>query len=78
MNKNSGESHQLRIGHPLGEYIISEARKAPTTPLDLYFRLDEHPIRKSLLEEQRGHSGVSYVFKAVSWNEYDSQEDIIC
>ena len=78
LNKNSGESHQLRIGHPLGEYIINEARKASATPLDICFRLDGHPIRKSLLEEQRGHSGVSYVYKVVSWNEHESQEDIIC
>ena len=78
LNKNSGESHQLRIGNPLGEYIVSEARKALTTPLDICFSLDEHPIRKSLLEEQRGHSGTSYVYKVLSWNEHDSQEDIIC
>jgi hypothetical protein len=78
LNKNSGESHQLRIGHPLGEYIVSEARKAPSTPLDICFRLDEHPFRKSLLEEQRGHSGISFLYKVMSWNEHDSQEDIIC
>lgn len=78
LNKNSGDSHQLRIGHPLGEYIVNEACKAPATPLDICFRLNEHPIRKSLLEEQRGHSGVSYVYKVMSWNEHDSQEDIIC
>ena len=30
------------------------------------------------MEEQRGHSGVSYVYKVMSWNEHDSQEDIIC
>ena len=30
------------------------------------------------LEEQRGHSGISFVYKVISWNEHDSQEDIIC
>lgn len=78
LNKDSGEFHQLRISHPLGEYVINEARKSASTPLDICFSLDDHPFRKSLLEGQRGHSGISYVYMVKSWNEHDSQEDLIC
>lgn len=78
LSKNCGEAHQLRISHPLGEYIIEEAHKSSTNALDISFNLDGHPFRKSLLEEQRGHSGISFVYKAVFWNEHDSQENIIC
>lgn len=78
LSKNNCEFHQLRISHPLGEYIIGEVHKCPTNALDISFNLDGHPFRKSLLEEQRGHSGTSFVYKVVSWNEHDSQEDLIC
>lgn len=78
LSKDSGECHQLRISHPLGEYIVSEAQKCSANALDIRFNLDRHPFRKSLLEEQRGHSGTSFVYKVVSWNEHDSQEDLIC
>lgn len=78
LSKDSGENHQLRINHPLGEYIVNEARKISSEALNITFSLDKHPYRKSLLEEQRGHSGVSFVYKVFSWNKHDSQEDLIC
>ena len=78
LNKNSGKYHQLRVSHPLGEYIIKKALKVSTSTLDIQFNLSNHPFRKSLLEEQRGHSGFTYVYRVFSWNEHDSQEDLIC
>ncbi|MBQ8272665.1 MAG: DEAD/DEAH box helicase family protein [Tidjanibacter sp.] len=78
LGKDNGCDHQLRLTHPLGEYIIAEARQSDTNSLSIVFDLDGHPIRKSLLEEQRGCSGISYVYKVYTYNEHDSQEDLIC
>lgn len=78
LSKDCGKYHQLRISHPLGEYIIKKALDVSTSTLDIQFNLSHHPFRKSLLEEQRGHSGISYVYRVFSWNEHDSQEDLIC
>lgn len=78
LSKDYGKYNQLRVSHPLGEYIIKKALKVSTSTLDIHFNLSNHPFRKSLLEEQRGHSGISYVYRAFSWNEHDSQEDLIC
>lgn len=77
LNKDSGSNHQLRISHPLGEYILKRGLDSPTDDLHIVFNLDNYPFRKSLLEEHRGTSGVSYAYKVYSHNEYDSQEDLI-
>lgn len=78
LNKDCGENNHLRINHPLGEHIIEFAKKASSDSLQIDFNLDLYPYRKSLLEEYRGDSGVSLVYKVCSGNEYDSQEDLIC
>lgn len=77
LNKECGDDHQLRTSHPLGEHIISRGMVAPTDDQHIVFNLDNYPYRKSLLEEYRGTSGVSYAYKVNSHNEYDSQEDMI-
>ena len=77
LNKDSGDDHQLRTTHPLGEYIIQKGLDSSTDDLHIIFDLDNYPFRKSLLEEYRGTSGVSYAYKVHSHNEYDSQEDLI-
>lgn len=77
LNKDSGDNHQLRTTHPLGEYIIQKGLDSSTDDLHIVFNLDNYPFRKSLLEEYRGFSGVSYAYRVQSHNEYDSQEDLI-
>ena len=77
LNKDSGDDHQLRTTHPLGEHIIHKGLDSSTDDLHIVFDLDNYPFRKSLLEEYRGTSGLSYAYKVHSYNEYDSQEDLI-
>lgn len=78
LSKNCSEGYQLRLTHPIGAFILEEANKTSLDPLNMVFNLDEQDIRKSLLVAQRGNSGRCYIYKVRTWNDHDSQEDIIC
>lgn len=78
ISKDCGEANQLRLMSPLGEYIVSEALKSNRETLALHFNQEVLPYRKSLLVDRKGTSGIAHVHIVKSWNEHDSQENLIC
>jgi len=56
--RRSGESHLYRLGHPLGEFVLEQA-KSRTLPLArLVFDYAAYPLRVSTLESLRGKQGM--------------------
>ncbi len=77
LNKENGECHQLRLGHPLGEYIIRTAQSTKLTESLLTFNLSGYLYKSMLLESYKGCSGYLYAYCVKSTNQYDNKEDMI-
>ena len=77
LNKDSGEYNQLRVTHPLGEYIISQALKTVVEDSDIVFDVDNLSSRQVLLEKFKGQSGVAIVYRVKAYNEHDSHEQLL-
>lgn len=77
LNKDSGDFHQLRVTNPLGEYIINEALNSKIEDTEIVFDIDKSFTRKVLLEQYKGKSGVTVVYRVKISNEYDSQEKLL-
>lgn len=71
--RRSGEAHLYRIGHPLAEWVIDQARNRDLPPTKLVFDYDAHGSRISTLERHRGQSGW-LTLKLVSVDALDRQE----
>ncbi len=46
-----------RLSHPLGEYVLDQAKHQPTSPAKLIFNVSAHPGRLHLIENLRGQQG---------------------
>lgn len=69
ITKSSPESHEVgiqsqdygsflyRLSHPLGEYVIDEAKGMPSDVCQLDFDISNHPVRLVQVEELKGNSG---------------------
>ena len=68
---------QLRVTHPLGEYIISRALETPVPDASIEFEVDNLSSRQVLLEKYKGKSGVAVVYKVKAYNELDSHEHLL-
>ena len=77
LNKDHGDFHQLRVTHPLGEYIISGALETPVPDASIEFEVDNLSSRQVLLEKYKGKSGVAVVYKVKAYNELDSHEHLL-
>ena len=77
LNKDHGDFHQLRVTHPLGEYIISRALETPVPDASIEFEVDNLSSRQVLLEKYKGKSGVAVVYKVKAYNELDSHEHLL-
>lgn len=55
--RRSGDSHLYRIGHPLADALIAQAKERVLAPEDLTFSYDDHEGKVSILEPFLGHSG---------------------
>jgi ERCC4-related helicase len=78
LNKENGDSHQLRVGHPLGEYVLQQAAAISATDSDISFSLDQLTYRQMMLEQYKGCSGEAIAYKVKAYNKYDAQEELIC
>jgi hypothetical protein len=56
--RRSGESHVYRIGHPLAEWAIEQAKNRQLTRCRLVFDYDSHGSHISTLKAYRGQSGL--------------------
>ena len=55
--RRSGEAHLYRVGHPLAEALIEQARERELPPARLRFSYDRYGAKVSTLEALRGTSG---------------------
>ncbi len=56
--RRSGEVRLYRLGHPLGEYVLEQAKSRQLPPARLVFDYDAYPLRLTTLEPWRGQSGI--------------------
>ena len=50
-------SYLYRLSHPLGEFVIDQAKSLPTPPAKVVFDVTNHPARIHLIENLKGKSG---------------------
>jgi adenine-specific DNA-methyltransferase len=55
--RRSGESHLYRLGHPLAEHVIAQAKSRDLPIAEVEFRYADHDGKISILEPLRGKSG---------------------
>lgn len=55
--RRSGDAHLYRLGHPLGEYLLGQAKSRALDPVQLLLDYDAYPKRLSTLEPWRGSRG---------------------
>jgi len=55
--RRSGDAHMYRLGHPLGEYVLAQAKARELQPTRLVFDYAAYPRKISTLEPWRGQSG---------------------
>jgi len=77
LNKESDNHIQLRLGHPLGRYVVDKALSLNTPDETILFDLESYPFKMSLLEQYKGQNGVACIYKIQSSNQYDSEEHLI-
>ncbi|PHJ36836.1 ATP-dependent helicase [Desulforamulus profundi] len=46
-----------RLSHPLGEYVLQEAKNRPTPTAELTFNISDHPVKISVVENLKGQRG---------------------
>ena len=56
--RRSGEAHLYRLGHPLGEYVLEQAKARQLPLAKLVFDYEAYPLRLTTLEPWRGQSGI--------------------
>ncbi len=56
--RRSGDAHLYRMGHPLGEYVLDQAKARQLPLAKLVFDYEAYPLRLTTLEPWRGHSGM--------------------
>lgn len=56
--RRSGEAHLYRLGHPLAQRILEQAKSRQLPPAEVVFDLSEHEGKVSILEPFASQSGV--------------------
>ena len=51
------DRYLYRLSHPLGEHVVTAAKRTPTPTAKLEFDVTGHPTRIHVIEELKGHSG---------------------
>jgi adenine-specific DNA-methyltransferase len=55
--RRSGEAHLYRLGHPLADAVLAQARDRSLPPVQVEFDCDAHEGRVSILKPLRGQAG---------------------
>jgi len=55
--RRTGEAHLYRLGHPLGEFVLGQAKARQLPGARLVFDYDAYPLRLTTLEPLRGKQG---------------------
>lgn len=56
--RRTGDAHLYRLGHPLGEFVLDQAKTRQLSPVKLVFDYEAYPLRVTTLEPLRGKQGV--------------------
>jgi superfamily II DNA or RNA helicase len=56
--RGTGEVHTYRLGHPLAEAVIAQAKECDLAPTTIRFDYDSHEGKITILEQLRGQGGV--------------------
>ena len=72
--RRSGEAHLYRLGHPLADHVISQAKSRDLPIAEVEFRYSDHDGKISILEPLRGKSG-SLVVSTFTVESMDQAED---
>lgn len=76
-NKENVDGEFLyRLSHPLGEYVVAQAKALETPPAEVTFDISNHPTRLTVVEELRGKSGWLAAEKLVV-NAFDQEEFLL-
>jgi hypothetical protein len=77
LNKEFGNKHQLRLSHPLGEYLIDKALSLKPNDQFLSFYINTSPYKQTLIENYVGKQGYTIGYLIQSSNENDNEEQLI-
>ncbi len=55
--ENISAEHIYRLTHPLGEYVLEQARQCATPDAEIHFDISNHPAKISVIEQLHGKSG---------------------
>jgi ERCC4-related helicase len=55
--RSTSTAHVYRLGHPLAEHLLTQAKERDLPPAELEFHYTEHGSKISILEPLRGQSG---------------------
>ena len=72
--RRSGEAHLYRLGHPLAEHVLTQAKERELPLAEVQFSYAEHGSKISILESLRGQSGTLTV-SVFSVESMDQGED---
>lgn len=71
------ETIQLRVGTPLGQYILDQAGIISLMPTSCVFDLSGYPYHSATLEQFKGESGYCVGYKVVASNAHDNEEELL-
>jgi superfamily II DNA or RNA helicase len=72
--RRSGEAHLYRLGHPLAEHVLTQAKERELPLAEVQFSYADHGSKISILESLRGQSGTLSV-SVFSVKSMDQGED---
>lgn len=72
--RRSGEAHLYRLGHPLAEHVLTQAKERELPLAEVQFSYADHGSKISILESLRGQSGTLTV-SLFSVESMDQAED---
>ena len=68
--------HLYRLSHPLGEFVIDQAKKLETASASIVFNISQHPTRLHVIEQLKGkHGYLTLQFLAI--DSYEREEFLL-
>ena len=56
-DKNGADDHQYRLGHPLAEHLVAQAKSRELPVCEVVFKYSQHPSKVSVVENLQGQAG---------------------
>ena len=69
-------AYLYRLSHPLGEFVIDQAKLLDTPPARIVFNVSQHPARLHLIEALRGKHGY-LALTALAIESYEREEHLL-